>query len=254
MDVGAIVGGVASLAQLGMGIADRIKSGRTLKKAQSFFEQNKYEIPETAQAALESAERQASSLRLPGQDIMEQQVRTSTAGSVAAAREAGTSSSDILAMLAGTYGAEQERMQGIGLSAAQNYAANQQRLQGALNTMAGYEDQKWQMNVLYPYQQMLGQAEAYGTRGNQQISSGFGGLMSVIGGMEQVGRAQSSADEYRNRMLGNLGVSNPVAQLNPTFQNPTINAPRTSLLPFNPMTPMRPIGLNSNIDTRTLAR
>ena len=45
--------------------------------------------------------------------------------------------------------------------------------------MAGYEQQKWQYNSLYPYQQMLGQAQDMGIWGAQQINSGLGFLIRL---------------------------------------------------------------------------
>jgi hypothetical protein len=65
------------------------------------------------------------------------------------------------------------------LSAAQDYQQRQQYLGSVLGQMAGYEQQKWQYNSLYPYQQMLGQAQDYGNRGAQQITSGIGTLGSA---------------------------------------------------------------------------
>ena len=48
--IGAIIGGLGGLAQVGLGISDRIKGNRKLKEAQSFYDQNKYEIPESAKS------------------------------------------------------------------------------------------------------------------------------------------------------------------------------------------------------------
>lgn len=228
--IGAILAGAGSLLNAGMGVADLIKSGKKQREAQSFFEKNKYEIPESAQAALDIAQRQAGTYGLAGQDLMESKVKQSTVQGVGMAQEAGQSSSDVLSMLASLYGGEQAQMQNIGQAAAQDWQNKHGQLQSALGTMAGLEQQKWQYNVLYPYTQMLGQAEAYGTRGRQQLQSGLGGLASVGMGLEQMSTAQNQFNDWKKTMLGSVGTKSMQPLQAPTFG---INAPRTTLAPYS---------------------
>lgn len=191
MIASAIIGGVAGLAQVGMGITDKIKAAKKQKEAQSFWEKNKYQIPESAKSQLALAERSAAGLRLPGQDIMEENIRTSTAQGVQDAKEAAMSGGDVLGMLSQVYSGQQNQFKQLGLEAAQNYQQRQQYLGSVLGQMAGYEQQKWQYNSLYPYQQMLGQAEAYGNRGAQQINSGLGSIAGAAGMYMQGQSAQN---------------------------------------------------------------
>lgn len=202
---GSALAGIGSLANVGLGIADMIKSGKRQREAQSFFEKNKYDIPESAKAALQIAERQAGTYGMAGQDVMESNVKQTTAQGVDLAKESGQSSSDVLAMLASLYGGEQSQMQNIGQAAAQDWQGKQRQLQSALGTMAGLENQKWEYNVLYPYQQMLGQAEVYGTRGRQQLQSGLSGLASVGMGIEQMSNANRQFEDWKKVMLGTIG-------------------------------------------------
>lgn len=197
--LGLIGGGLGSVAQLGLGIAERIKAKKTLDKAQSFYEQNKYEIPEAAKSALSSAERQASTLRLPGEDITRSQIATSTAQGVGAAQQAATSSSDVLSALASLYGGQQTAEQNLALAGAQRYDQNQSILQNELGRMAGYEEQRWNYNVYQPYVQMLGQAEAYGNRGAQGISAGITGLGQTAGMYSQLSSEEQMYQDYLNR-------------------------------------------------------
>lgn len=236
--VSGAVGMVGGLAQLGFGIADRIKGKRKLKEAQSFYEQNKYAIPEAARAGLGVAERQAAGLRLPGEDIRRAQMQEAVAGGVGAAQQAATSASDVQATLANLYGQQITGEQNLGIEGARRYDINQQQLQQSLGMMAGYEDIEWQQNVLAPYQQMLGQAEALQSRGGQGMGAGFGGLGGTGAGIMQQQGAQKRYDQWLQQQVG--------TQLSPYGQNVVdrrflgqqtgtplpINAPRTELLPF----------------------
>jgi len=221
--ISAAISGVSSLAQTGMGIADMIRSGKKQKEAQSFFQKNKYEIPASARAALSAAERSASSLRMPGQDLMEQEVRSSTAQAVGSAREAASSGSDVLAMLSGMYSQEQSQMRGIGQGAASMYEQRQQQLGQALGTMAGLEQQKWQYNVLYPYQQMLGQAEALGTRGREAVSGGFGGMLGTLGSYQQLQSSENSLAAARAPYMNQSAIAPP--------QRTPLNLPSFNTIP-----------------------
>lgn len=226
--IGAAIAGAGSLLGAGLGVADMIKAGKLQKKAQSFFEKNKYDIPESAQASLDIAQRRAGEYGLAGQPLIESNIKQSTAQGVGAAQEAGQSSSDVLAMLSSLYGNQQAQMQNLGVTAAQDYETKQRELQSALGTMAGYEDQKWQYNVLYPYEQMLNQASAYGTRGRQQLQSGLGGLASVGMGLEQMNRADSQLADWKQTMFGSMRYNTP--QLYNQQTPSTLNIPLSTPL------------------------
>ena len=214
----AIIGGVAGLAQLGMGIADKIKAAKKQKEAQSFWEKNKYQIPESAKSQLALAERSAAGLRLPGQDIMEENIRTSTAQGVQDAKEAAMTGGDVLGMLSQVYSGQQNQFKQLGLEAAQNYQQRQQYLGSVLGQMAGYEQQKWQYNSLYPYQQMLGQAEAYGNRGAQQINSGLGSIAGAAG-MFMQGQAAQKQLGIMEKYYG-VGSGSPTASAHQALTPP----------------------------------
>lgn len=199
---GLIVGGATGLLQTGMGIADRAKGKRKLREAQSFYQKNKYDIPESARAALGVGERQASSMRLPGEDIARARQQAVTSRGVGAAQQAATSSSDVLTMLSSLYGNEAVAEQNMAMAGAERFDRNQQQLQRALGIMGGYEDQRWKYNVLSPYQQMLGQAEAYQTRGTQELSAGLSALGSTAGAAAQMGGAQQRYDQFMMNTVG----------------------------------------------------
>jgi len=209
--LGLIAGGVAGLAQTAMGIADRVKAKKEREAAQSFYEQNKYKIPESAIASLGSAERQASSARLPLEDLRRQQISEATATGLGAAQQAGTSASDVLGVLSGLYGSQQRAEQGLALQGAERFDANQQMLRSELGRMSELENQRWQYNVLYPYQQKLATAGQLQERGAQGIGMGLGTIGQAAGAYSQLAGAESQYQNFLNSMgLGGkyAGMSN----------------------------------------------
>lgn len=230
------IGALGGLAQVGMGIADRVKGNRKLKEAQDFYSKNKFQIPESAEAALDVAERNAQGFRLPGEDIRRAQIAEATAGGVGAAQNAATSSSDVLGVLSSLYGQQQGAEQNMAIAGAERYDRNQQMLGSELNRMADLEQQKWEFNSLYPYQQMLGQAEAYQTRGAAGIGGGLNTLGETAGAYMNLSSEEQMFQEYLNKM--GLGGSTPNNNYIPTTKMNTMGAGR-----FNP-----------NIDTKTLGR
>lgn len=196
-----LVGAGLGVLQAGLGIAKSIKAGKIRKKAQSFFEQNQYEIPESAQAALGVAQRQASGVFLPGESQIRARLGETTATGINQMRNVGTSSADILGSMAGLF-ANQQRQEGqLGIQAANRYDTNQRYLGQALGQMAQYEDKKWTNNVLYPYQQMMGQAGQLSGTANQMISGGVGQIANV-GAAYMQGQGIMSQVTDKEKQLG----------------------------------------------------
>lgn len=194
--IGAGISGIGSLANIGFGIADRIKGKKEYDKAQSFFEQNKWAIPESAKASLDIARQNAASYRFPGQDFAEQRIGQNTAAGIEQARRVGRSQSDVLAMLSNLYASQNQSEQNLALQGAQQYQANQRNFQQALSNYGQLESEKWRYNVLYPYQQMLGRAAQFGDRGTQELNSGFMGLARTGAGYMQSMSTENMYDAW----------------------------------------------------------
>lgn len=209
MAAGMIAAGVGSLLNTGLGIYDRIKSGKEYKKAQSFFEKNKYEIPSSATAALELAQKNASSYRMPGQDLAEARLGQNTASGVEQARRVGRSSSDVLGMLSNLYSSQNLGEQNLAIQGANQYQNNQRNFQNALNQYSNLEDKKWQYNVLYPYQQMLGRASQFADRGTQEMNSGFSGLMQTGALAMQDSTQERQYQMFLDKMGSSGSTTNP---------------------------------------------
>ena len=225
--VGGIMQGVASLGNLGLGIYNTIKGNKEYKKAQSFFEKNKFAIPESAKAALGVAQKNAQSVRLPGQDIAEAKIGQATASGLEQARRMSRTPSDMLMSLSNLYASQMNAEQNLALQGAQQYQSNQRNLQGALGTMANLENERWKYNVLYPYQQMLGRASGFATQGAQQISSGVQGIVGMGGAMEANSIAEARLRDYLKTFGGSDATQG--SSYVPSFAN---NAPNTTFTPY----------------------
>lgn len=203
MIAGLVAGAISGLTQAGLGIADRVKGKRKLEEAQDFYSKNKKQIPESLKAELANAERQAQGFRLPGEDIRRAEIAEATAGGLGAATTAATSASDVLSVLSGLYGSQQQQEQDLGLAGAERYDRNQAMLREELGRMAQAEDEKWQYNVLYPYEQMLNQAEAYSGRGGEEIGMGLGTIGEAAGAYSQL----ASSEDMYNQFLERMGLN-----------------------------------------------
>lgn len=203
--VGGVIGGAA-------GFFKGKKDKKEADAAQSFFDKNKYEIPESVKAALQNAERQASGVRLPAEDMRRAQMQQVTAQGLGAAQNVATSASDVQAMLAQVYGQQMMGEQNMAIEGAQRYDENQAQLQRAQMLMGGYEDIEWQQNVLAPYNQMINQASLNQQQRAQEMSSVFNTIGSYGAGKIQEQGAQGRYDEYMNYLRGG-------AEITPFMQN-----------------------------------
>jgi hypothetical protein len=200
--------------ELGMGIYKDIQAGNRRKKAQSFFDANKFQIPESAKGALSLAQRNASSVTLPGEDLTRARLGETTARGIGAAKTAGTSSADILTHLSSLFSNEERQDTNLGIAGANRWDANQRYLGSAMNNMAKYEVDKWKYNVLYPYQQMMGQAGQMEGQGNQMIGSGVGQAGAAVGAYGQMNAWDKQLEIERTRAGLGGKTTNPVSPSN----------------------------------------
>lgn len=203
---GAAIGGAIGA---GIGVIDRVKGNSKLKESEDFYAKNKFQLPESLKASLQSAERQAQGFRLPGEDIRRTEIAEATAGGLGAAQNAATSASDVLSVLSGLYGSQQAQERGMAVEGAERFDRNQAMLRDELGRMAQAEDEKWQYDVFLPYQQMLGQAEAYSERGGAGIGAGLGTIGEAAGAYSQLASSEEQYNQFLNRM--GLGNTSPYA-------------------------------------------
>jgi len=200
-----------------LGIGEKIVGGIQRNKAQKEFEKNKYQIPSSVNAMLDTVRGVASQRKLPGQEFMEQQVGATTAQGVEAATRVGRSASDALGALEGLYGRQMQSQQNLALAGAQNWQQNQFKYANALERMGSYQDQKWQYNTLYPYMQKMTGAGQMQEAGNQNIGSAMSGMVSMNYGNQEMRRLGQPYQGFK-------APSNPYSNYNsPSYGGTIIN-------------------------------
>ena len=199
MTIMAILSGL----QTAGGVAQQIAAGAKRRKAQAFFDQNKFEIPAGVKAMLSTVQGMASQRGLPGEDIYRQQLASTTAQGVESAERSAKSPSDVLGVLAKLYGKQMDSQNQLAIAGANQYQQNQQRLAQAFGTLGGYETQKWNYNVLYPYMQRMQAAGQLAGAGTANIASGVNSGMNLAYANWQMQQDQKNMNSYINNKFGN---------------------------------------------------
>ena len=221
---------VASAGQTILGVGQSIRANRLRKKALREFQSNPYTTPLSATRAVNMAGQQAQGTRLPGQDVMEENLRSGTAQSLAQARRAATSPSQILASTIQSYNAQQQAQQNLDLQAAQNWQERQNIYRNAVMALSPYEEKSWQYNTLAPIQAKLNMAGQMSQSGTQNIGQGIQSGLGVLANKQMLDSLNPSgvsgaADHTQQYYLGQMKQQ--------PFVNPTINAQRTTLMQPN---------------------
>lgn len=190
---------VASTGQALLGVGQSIRANRLRKKALKEFQSNPYTTPLSATRAVNMAGQQAQGTRLPGQDVMEENLRAGTAQSLAQARRAATSPSQVLASTIQSYNAQQQAQQNLDLQAAQNWQERQNIYRNAVMALSPYEDKAYSMNVLAPIQSKLGMASQMSQSGTQNIGQGISSGLGVL-----------ANQQYLKSLGGTNGVAPPL--------------------------------------------
>jgi hypothetical protein len=205
-------------AQTLLGVGEKIIGGIQKNKAQKEFDKNKYEIPSSVNAMLDTVRGVASQRKLPGQEIMEQQIGSTTAQGVEAATRVGRSSSDALGALEGLYGRQMQSQQNLALAGAQNWQENQFKYASALERMGAYQDQKWQYNTLYPYMQKMTGAGQMQEAGNTNIGSAMSGFVSLQSANQGLGGGNNNLSSQANPAYNTYALGNN----RPKFNQPQV--------------------------------
>ena len=171
------------------------KAERIRRKAQARMDANPFQVPTEALSALSSAQALAGQTRLPGQDLIEQQLAGGTGAAIQATREAATTPQDIMGGATQAYqNLYINPLRDLGVSAAQRYDANQQNMQAQLNNVAQYRNQEWQQNVQLPYQNAMQTSGQLASAGQQNLYSGISDIAGGVANYGLAGGFQGSAN------------------------------------------------------------
>lgn len=207
-----IIPAVVAGGQAIMGVAQTISANKKKKRAMQAYKDSPYMIPESQIRATNIASKMAQGTDLPAQDLMEENLASGTATTVAGARRAATSPSQVLQSTVNSYLAQQQRQQELDLQANQSYQARQAAYQNALVQLSPYEDAKYRNNVLFPIQAELNAASQQGSAG-----------MSNIGQGVQSGLSMYANQQYLNKLNAPTMTPTQGAATSPTLSQPSAN-------------------------------
>jgi len=175
--------GASALAggfKIARGITDKRKANR-LDEKYNLGNRPEAEIPEGFNKYMSQQERLAAS-DLPGRNIIEGDIRQSTAQSLSGVRQLASTESSAMSGLLGTLGQERSAMRQLGTQALQWQAQQQQNLGQAYQQQGQMQQGLFDQNEMMPWQIGMNQAEAFRNTGNQ----------NVYGGIDQIGAAATT--------------------------------------------------------------
>jgi hypothetical protein len=162
---------IPSIAQ---GITGR-KQKREAERLRKSTTRPTYETPMSAKKMQGIAEQQATQ-GLVGRSILEDRLRSSTAGAVRATEEVATSPASRLAAITATYGQEMEGMEDIAMADTKARLDAANRLARAYGTMADYEDREFDINKQRPFEDTMAAASALTGAGMQNVQGALEGI------------------------------------------------------------------------------
>ena len=200
---------IAAAVQAAIGTGEKISANAKRRKAQKEFEANKYEVPSGIKSMLQVVGGLASQKEIPGSDIVKSQLATSTARGVERSSRVATSTSDVLGSLNQLYSKQMDTQLNLALAGAENYQANRLRYANALQTLGGYETEKWNYNVLYPYMQEMTAAGQMASAGNENIQSAIGSGLSIMSASAEMGKLDADFKAWKDGK--GMGFGTPAA-------------------------------------------
>lgn len=168
-----------ALGQVGLGIGQTISANKKKKAALNEYQNSPYQIPESQIRATNIAGKMAQGTKLPAQELMEERLASGAAQTVAQARKAATSPSQVQQSTVLSYLAQQAAQQDIDRQAAESWQQRQAAYANALTSLSPYEEKRWQYNTLFPVQAKLNEASQQGTVGMQNIGQGASSALSM---------------------------------------------------------------------------
>ena len=183
---GGIATGVSTLLNLSLGIADRIKANKLQKQWNTLYSQRpEYEIPEAYTGALNLYKQRAAQSKMPGQDILEENIQQSSARARTAAERGAISSASYGAQASDIYAKELEAIQDLGVKSAEFQWANQGQLGEAMQMYGGQQEKAQDWNKIGKWAEQMNQVEsrlgAATTNSSNALQNAGAGLMNFAG-------------------------------------------------------------------------
>jgi hypothetical protein len=190
-------------------IAQGITGGKQKREAERLRKSTTrptYETPMSAKKMQGIAEQQATQ-GLVGRNILEDRLRSSTAGAVRATEEVATSPASRLAAITATYGQEMEGMEDIAMADTKARLDAANRLARVYGTMADYEDREFDINEQRPFEDTMAAASALTGAGMQNVQGSLEGLSRVgAAGLSSLGDEDDDDTTTPKKKKRNLGL------------------------------------------------
>lgn len=190
----AIMSAVQGLFQVGTGISQQIQAGKLKSELGNLSDNRpKYQTPEEVLSSLSLIKQGFADPRMAGQGRLEDLTGLNQANTI----QAGVQSGNPFAVLAASQGQADLTAQDIQTRAMQQQENERLNLAQALNTVAQFKDQEWQMNEFAPwrdkyqftlneYRDKLGAGAKNTFEGLGSLGSSGMSFMSMGGGGGQV--------------------------------------------------------------------
>lgn len=179
---------LSSTFQIGTGITQSIRANQMRKEAEYLMENRAtFTTPDEAFNVLGLMSQAFADPRMAGQSRLEDLTGLAQANTL----EAGRQSGNPFAVLSASQGQADVTQQDIQMRAAQMNEQDRDRLAQALQMIAGYKDQEWQINEFAPwrdkYQYALNEYRDNLQGGNRNIMSGIDATGSTMTGLAMMG-------------------------------------------------------------------
>lgn len=187
------------------------------------YNNNPYAVPSEVEEMLTRARRRVADSRLPGASLIENKQDANTANAVAAAKETGASSNDVLNTISAIYGKQMDATNDIGVKSAINYQnrsdKNDAAVDSALGTSASFKDQKYrydsgnydksfELNQLDPYKATAATISSL-TNASAQNKYGAAEDLSTLGALlAQLNSAEGSGSTSQKKFNPKMGKNN----------------------------------------------
>lgn len=202
--LGALAAGVGALLNFGLGISDRIKANKLQKQWNTLYSQRpEYEIPEAYTNALNLYKQRAAQSKMPGQDIIEENIQQSSARARTAAERGAISSASYGGQVSDIYAKELEAIQDLGVKSAEFQWANQGQLGEAMQMYGGQQEKAQDWNKLGAWSTGLNVLESQMGAKTQNANAYLGNAAA--------GLANFAGTSYYQQMLSQMqgGTSTP---------------------------------------------
>lgn len=219
----SVVKGIAGISQA--------QKGKAMARANT---RPVYTRPVEVDQGLALAEQGYYNGAMPGQDALEGQIRSNTAGAITQLQEGASSSADLLSGINKINTNSNALLSEAQVKAAQWKLGQKDNLTAALRDGATYSDQEFDYNQHQPYQDRAAYASSMIGAGNQNffgaLSEGSQLAMATMGGGTAGGATPAGT------------VSKSPSPLMPTFKPYNPSAVLSTKMTYNPFTKKSTIG------------